>query len=164
MQTLTTSYERTRSDVESHPVKLRFISQTFHGIIDYAAALALITAPFILHLGSTSPAAIWLSVVTGIAVVVVSILTNYQYALFRVIPFDLHLAIDLAAATAFVAIPFVFSFEGIDAAYYAINAAVVYLVVALTENRGNSIALPSPSKGGATNRSEAVEIIPSYAE
>jgi hypothetical protein len=53
-----------------------------------------------------------------------------------VLPFDLH----LAAATAFIAIPFVFSFTGIDAAYYTINAAVVYLVVALTENRSASIA------------------------
>jgi hypothetical protein len=71
-----------------------------------------------------------------IAVLLVSILTRYRYALVRVLPFDLH----LAAATAFIAIPFVFSFTGIDAAYYTINAAVVYLVVALTENRSASIA------------------------
>jgi hypothetical protein len=56
MQTLTTSYEPAGSDIKSHPVKLRFISQTFPGIIDHAAALALITTPFILHLGSISPA------------------------------------------------------------------------------------------------------------
>lgn len=70
------AYEQTRSDIELQPVKLRFISRTFHGIIDYAAALALIVAPFILHLGNNSPAAIWLSVATGIVVLLVSILTR----------------------------------------------------------------------------------------
>jgi hypothetical protein len=57
--------EQSRSDIELQTVKLRFISRTFHGIIDYAAAVALIIAPFILHLGNNSPAAIWLSVATG---------------------------------------------------------------------------------------------------
>ena len=116
-------------------MKLRFISQSFHGIIDYLAAIALITGPFILNLGDSAPASIWLSIGTGIAVILVSILTKYKYSLFKVIPFDLHLAIDLAAATAFVAIPYLFSLTGLNAAYFFVNAAIVYLVVALTENR-----------------------------
>ena len=113
-------------------MKLRFISPTNHGLVDYAAAVALITLPFLLKLGISSPVAIWLSVITGFAVILVSGITDYRYGLLKLIPFSGHLAIDLTVATGFIAIPFVFGFTGLDAAYYWINAAVVYLAVAFT--------------------------------
>lgn len=119
-------------------MRLRFISSTMHGIVDYTAALALIGAPLILGLGQSSPIAIWLSVFTGIAVVLVSVNTQYAFGLFKIIPFDGHLVIDLIAATAFLVAPFLFDFTGIDLYYYIANAAVIYLVVALSEN-SNSI-------------------------
>jgi hypothetical protein len=113
-------------------MKLRFLSPTNHGIVDYVAAIALIVAPFLLKLGSSNPLALWISVITGIVVIVVSVATNYRYGLFRLIPFGLHMALDLLVATAFMLIPYLFKLEGLDEAYYYINAAVVYLVVALT--------------------------------
>ncbi len=116
-------------------MKLRFISPTLHGVVDYSAGAGLILMPYILGLGESHPAARWLSVITGVAVFAVSVLTDYRYAILRTIPFDGHLTIDLMAATAFMSAPFLFSFEGLDAHYYWINAAVVYLVVALTENK-----------------------------
>lgn len=119
--------------IKQGQMKLRFISKSFHGVIDYVAAIALITSPYILKLGDSSSPATLLSVGTGLAVILVSILTKYRYSIFKVIPFDLHLAIDLAVATAFIAIPFLFGLKGLDAAYFFINGAVVYLVVALTE-------------------------------
>jgi hypothetical protein len=115
-------------------MKFRFISPGSHGIIDYVASIALIACPFILKLGD-SPATKWLSIGTGISGIALSILTKYKYSIFKVIPFDLHLAINLAAATTFVAIPFAFNLKGLDAVYFFVNAAIVYLVVALTENR-----------------------------
>jgi len=116
-------------------MKLRILSKTSHGIVDYVAAVALVVSPFILGLGNSSPLAIWISVVSGFAVVFVSVLTKYKFALLKVIPFDLHLAIDLSVATAFMIIPLLLNFKGLDAIYYLANAAVVYLVVALTENQ-----------------------------
>jgi len=113
-------------------MKLRFISPAYHGLVDYAAAVSLIALPFMLKLGSSSPAAVWLSVITGFAVILVSGITDYRYGLLRLIPFGGHLAIDLTVATVFMAIPFIFHFTAFDAAYYWINAAVVYLAVAFT--------------------------------
>jgi hypothetical protein len=113
-------------------MKLRFISPTSHGIIDYAAAIALVTAPFLLGLGSSNPAALWISVMTGIVVVLVSVSTNYRYGVLKMIPFGGHLALDLLVATGFMLLPYILKMEGLDAAYYYANAAVVYLVVALT--------------------------------
>ncbi|WP_459212995.1 SPW repeat domain-containing protein [Aquimarina rhabdastrellae] len=113
-------------------MKLRFISPTLHGVADYSAGLGLIIAPFALSLGETTPIALWFSVITGIAVLAASALTNYKLGLLRTIPFQGHLAIDLLVAVTFMILPFVMGFTGIDAHYYWINAAVVFLVVALS--------------------------------
>lgn len=116
-------------------MKLRFISPDAHGIIDYVASIALIIGPFILKLGDSSPVAKWLPIGAGIAGIMLGIFTKYRYSIFKVIPLDLHLAINLAAATAFGAIPFIFALTGLDAAFFFVNAATVYLVVALTDNQ-----------------------------
>ena len=113
-------------------MKLRFLSPTNHGIVDYLAAVALIVSPFILQLGSSNPFAPWISVITGILVIIVSLATNYRYGAFKIIPFGGHLTLDLLVATIFMLVPFLFKLEGLDAAYYYINAVAVYLVVAVT--------------------------------
>lgn len=120
-------------------MKLRFLSPTNHGIVDYLAAVALIVSPFILGLGSSNPLASWISVFTGILVIIVSLSTNYRYGAFKLIPFGGHLTLDLLVATIFMLVPFLFDLSGIDAAYYYINAVVVYLVVAVTASEGRSI-------------------------
>ncbi|GAA0894457.1 hypothetical protein GCM10009122_41380 [Fulvivirga kasyanovii] len=115
-------------------MNLRFISPTFHGIIDYTAAVALIVVPFMLGLGDSSILALWLSVTTGLIVILVSTNTIYKYGIFQTLSFNAHLAIDLMAATTFAIAPFALGFEGIDMYYYIANAVVVFLVVALSDN------------------------------
>lgn len=113
-------------------MKLRFITPTLHGVADYTAGLGLLLAPFLLPLGQSSVLAIWFSVCAGIAVLLASLLTDYQPGLYRVIPFEGHLAIDLLVALTFMILPFAFGFAGIDAVYYWFNATVVFLVVSLS--------------------------------
>lgn len=120
-------------------MKLRFISPDVHGIIDYGAGAGLMVLPFVLGLGDSSGMALWLSVVIGAAVWVVSLLTDYKLSITKTIPFDGHLAIDLGAATLFMCAPFLFKFEGLDAYYYWVNAAVVYLVVSLTASKSLTV-------------------------
>jgi hypothetical protein len=120
-------------------MKLRFLSPANHGIVDYLAAIALIIAPFILKLGSSNPFAFWISVLTGITVIIVSLTTKYQYSAFKIIPFDGHLTLDLLVATIFMLIPFLFKLHGPDEAYYYINAVVVYVVVAVTATESLSV-------------------------
>ena len=111
---------------------LRFITPTLHGVADYMAGLGLILAPILLNIGQSSLLALWFSVLTGIAVIGASLLTDYKLGAFRVIPFQGHLAIDLLVATTFMILPFAFGFSGIDAVYYWFNATVVFLVVSLS--------------------------------
>ena len=99
-------------------------------MLDFVVATSLIVAPFALGLGGSSPLAIWLSVATGVTVVILSLLTDYRFGLLRVVPYWLHLTIDGFVGAAFLAIPLLLGFQGIDALYYWINGAGVAFVVA----------------------------------
>ena len=72
-------------------------------------------------------------VVGGIGLIGYSLLTDYPYGVFRALPFRAHLVVDLTAAAAFIAAPFVFGWQGVTAAYYFVMAAGVLAVVGLTD-------------------------------
>ncbi|HEU4607742.1 MAG TPA: hypothetical protein VFS31_06505 [Chitinophagaceae bacterium] len=120
-------------------MKLRFLSPANHGLVDYAAAIVLIIAPFLLKMGSSNPLALWISVVTGILVILVSLATRYRYGVIKVVPFGGHLALDLLVATVFMLVPFLCNLDGLEEAYYYSNAVAVYLVVAVTTGEGLSV-------------------------
>jgi len=112
-------------------MSIRFITPNQHGVIDFAVAAALVVAPFVLGLGASSPWAIWISVATGLVIVVQSLLTDYRFGLARILPFWAHLAMDGAVGVAYALVPVFLGFSGIDAIYYWVNAAAVLTVVSL---------------------------------
>ena len=111
---------------------LRFVTRTIHAYLDYPVAIALIGLPFLLGLGESNPLALWLSVVTGIAAFVLTVLTDHHLGLIRVLPYKLHLAVDLIVGLTFLAAPFLFGFAGLDAAFYLLNGAAVVAVISLS--------------------------------
>ena len=65
---------------------------------------------------------------TGIAALALTILTDHETGLIRVLPYSLHLAVDRAVGVVFLLAPLVLQFSGLDAAYYWANAAAVLAV------------------------------------
>jgi len=114
---------------------LRFVSAYLHGILDYVAAVALITLPFTLNFQATSPLALWLSVSAGTLLIAYSLVTDYGLSLAKWIPFYLHLILDALAGLAFLLAPFLFGFEGIIRWFYLLNGLVVLLLVLVTDPR-----------------------------
>lgn len=112
-------------------MSLRFITPNQHGILDFLVGTALIVAPSVLGLGASNPLAFWLSVVTGVAVFALSLMTDYRFGLARIIPFWGHLTVDGIVGAAFVVAPGVIGFSGLDAWYYWVNGLAVLIVVAL---------------------------------
>jgi len=110
---------------------MRFITQKIHAFLDYPVAIALIALPFLLGLGSSNPLAMQLSIATGIAAFVLTLLTDHELGAFRVIPYKFHLIVDFLVAIVFIAAPFILSFEGLDAYYYWVIGATVLLVVGM---------------------------------
>lgn len=117
----------------------RFITRTIHAYLDYPVAFGLMIAPFILQLGSSSPLAIWLSVATGAAALVLTLLTDHHLGVWRVIPYSLHVAVDFVVGLTFLAAPIVLGFTGLDAWYYWINGAAVLTVVSLHKPDSTSV-------------------------
>lgn len=109
----------------------RFITKTIHAYLDYPVAIGLIIMPFILGLGVTNVLAFWLSVITGIAAFILTVLTDHELGLIRVLSYSLHLTVDFLVGVTFVAAPFLLGFNGLDAAYYWILGATVLIVVGL---------------------------------
>ena len=110
---------------------MRFVTKQIHAYLDYPVALALIALPFLLGLGETNPLALQLSVATGVAALILTILTDHQLGVVRVIPYKIHLIVDLLVGIVFVIAPFLLSFEGLDAYYYWLNGAAVLFVVSM---------------------------------
>ena len=107
---------------------MRFVTRTIHAYLDYPVALSLMALPFVLGLGASNPLAKWLAVSTGVAAFVLTLLTNHELGVFKVVPYWLHVAVDRFVGVAFIAAPFVFGFSGLDALYYWVNGAAVLLV------------------------------------
>ena len=113
---------------------MKFISSTFHGYIDYAAAIVLIIAPFLLLPADAPEMAKWLSVAAGVGLVIYSLITDYSLSARKAIPFKLHLVLDFIAGAVFVAAPFVLGFVGIIKIYYLVMGLAVIIVVITTNN------------------------------
>ncbi len=109
----------------------RFVTQTMHAFLDYPVALSLMAAPFLLKLGSSHPLAMWLAVGTGVAAFILTLFTDHKLGVFRVLPYSVHLAIDLLVGAVFLLAPIVFGFGGLDAWYYWANGAALFFVVGL---------------------------------
>ena len=116
---------------------MRFLTPTLHGAVDYAAATGLIVLPFIFGFGGL---ALWLSVAGGAGLIGYSLLTDYAFSAASLISFKTHLALDLAAAAAFVAAPFVFGWGGLIMGYYLVMGGAVVVVVALSNSDPTTVS------------------------
>ena len=112
----------------------RFITKDIHALLDYPVAFMLMGAPFIIGLGESHPAAKWLAVGTGVAALILTLLTDHKLGVIRILPYWFHVLVDGMVGAVFLAAPFVFSFTGIDAWFYWLNALAVLTVVTLNKS------------------------------
>ena len=118
----------------------RFITKTIHAYLDYPVALGLIAMLFLFGLGASAPLAFWLSVATGVAAFVLTVLTDHHLGLFRVLPYSLHLVVDGLVGVAFVVAPIVLGFSGLDFWYYMVLGLTVLAVVGLHQPEDQAAA------------------------
>ncbi len=112
---------------------MRFVTKTIHAWLDYPVALALIALPFLLGLGTSHPLALTISPLVGVAAFLLTVFTDHHLGVVRVLPYRLHLAVDLGVGVLFLALPFALGFGGLDAAYYWLNGAAVVAVIGMSK-------------------------------
>src|SRR6476660_5728526 len=101
-----------------------------HVLVEYAAGVLLIVAPFLLSFDDGTAKAV--SIVLGVLVLAIAASTDWPLALMRAIPIPFHLALDFALAALLVASPFLFDFsdETAPTAFFIV-LAVAHLLVTL---------------------------------
>lgn len=110
---------------------MKFVTKKMHAMIDYPVAIALITLPFLLGLGASNPLAFYLSVITGVAALLLTLITDHQTGIIKLISYKLHLIVDFTVGATFVLLPLVLGFSGLDLIYYLANGLAVLTVVGL---------------------------------
>jgi hypothetical protein len=88
---------------------MRFIPTRIHGVADYLTGLLLIAAPFLFRFADGS-AAQWVPMIVGASILIMSLITDYELSLTRLIPMPVHLAIDGAGGLLLLASPWLFGF------------------------------------------------------
>ncbi len=113
-------------------------TQKFHAYIDYPVALGLIVMPYLFGFEGV---AFGLSVLTGFAALALTLLTDHETGVIKVLPYKLHLAVDGLVGAAFVVAPFVLGLSGPAMAYYLVLGVTVLAVVGL--HRPTQAAVPA---------------------
>jgi hypothetical protein len=86
------------------------IPTRLHGVLDYLLGLVLIASPWIFGFNDEDTAK-WVPIVIGAAVLVYSLLTDYEPGVVRAIPMPVHLLLDFAGGVVLVASPWLFGFN-----------------------------------------------------
>ncbi|WP_375262297.1 hypothetical protein [Palleronia sp.] len=80
-----------------------------HGIIDYLTGALLIIAPYLFGF-ATGGIEQWLPQILGAMTIVMSLLTNYELSVAKVIPLKVHLGVDIASGALLAVSPWLFGF------------------------------------------------------
>jgi hypothetical protein len=88
---------------------MRWIGTKTHGYLDYIMGMLLIAAPWIFGFAREG-AETWVPVVLGAAVILYSLITDYELGISPVISMRTHLTLDLMGGAILAASPWIFGF------------------------------------------------------
>lgn len=116
-----------------------------HGVIEYAAGVLFIAAPFLF--GFESGAAVALSIVIGVVVLAVAASTDGPTSLVNQLPRAAHVALDYVLAVILIAVPFLagFSSETAPTLFFILLGVAHMLITIGTRFRPPSGAGTPPS-------------------
>lgn len=107
------------------------IPRSLHGLIEYAAGVLFIVAPFIFGF-SDEGAATAVSIIVGVVVLAVAAASDGPTSLVNSIPVPIHVLLDYVLAAILVAAPFLFGFsdESAPTAFFIV-LGVVHLLLTI---------------------------------
>lgn len=85
------------------------ISRRAHGVLDYLVGIFLIATPRLFGFAHRGPESL-VPVLLGLATLAYSLFTQYEFGVFRLLPFRVHLKLDVLGGILMVIAPWVFNF------------------------------------------------------
>jgi hypothetical protein len=103
-----------------------------HGLLEYGAGALLIAAPFLFAFDSDTATAV--SIVAGVAVLIIAASTAMSTGLIKSIPVHAHVILDYALASLLIASPFLFGFDddGTATAFFIVLGVIHLLLTIAT--------------------------------
>ena len=127
---------------------LRVLSTKAHGALDYLVGVVLIAAPWIFGFQDVD-AAMWVAIGAGVALIVMSALTNYELSIAKLVPMHAHLIADAVLGVFLVVSPWLFGF-----ADEGTNAWLPHVLVGLGEIGVAAVTSPWPERADEARREE----------
>ncbi|MFD1143666.1 SPW repeat protein [Larkinella insperata] len=88
---------------------MNLIPTRVHGVLDYLSGVLFVASPWLFGFADGS-AAQWVPVIAGLALLGLSIFTNYEAGLVKSIPMPTHLTVDVLTGIVLAASPWIFGF------------------------------------------------------
>ena len=107
------------------------IKSRVHAIIDYVVGVLLLIVPYVLGFNDGS-AAQYVPQILGALVLVMSLLTSYELSITKLIPYRVHLGIDVVQALILLISPWLFGFAGRIWWPHVLVGVVELVVIALS--------------------------------
>jgi hypothetical protein len=95
--------------------QIRFLSTRVHGVLDYVTGSLLVLSPWVFGFAEIGGPAMRVPMILGIAVILYSLLADYELGLWRTLPMRYHLALDLFGGILLALSPWIFEFSDEDA-------------------------------------------------
>lgn len=120
--------------------RIRILPPRVHGVLDYALVVLLALAPTLFGFGGIAAGILY---VVAAMQLLMSLLTNYPLGAAKVVPFQAHGRAEIFTAVAFVVMPWLLGFAGIDAArnFYLIAGIGLALLWTITDYKAPDEAM-----------------------
>ena len=117
---------------------MRIIPTRIHGMLDYATGLLLLISPYLFGFSDVGGAAQYIPMILGAGIIGLSLVTDYELSIAKLIPMPMHLAGDIAAGVLLAASPWLFGFA--DQVYWP------HVIVGLAEIGAGLMTRTTPDR------------------
>ena len=117
---------------------MKILPTKIHGTLDYVVGVLLILAPSLFGFYDQGGPAVLIPQLLGASLIIYSLLTDYEWGVYRVLPMTYHLVFDFLAAVFLAASPWIFSFSDEDSTVWVPHVVVgvlVIIVVLISQNK-----------------------------
>ena len=123
-----------------HPMRtnndmaMKIISTKTHAIFDYILGILLILSPWLWDASAVGIESL-IPVILGVSILSISLMTNFEVSVLKIIPMKTHLIIDFFAGIFLAASPWLFGFKTIVYMPHIVFGLIIFLSAIVTSSK-----------------------------